>query len=199
MTFAYYPLTFSENAVHVSLDLETASLEHNAAILQIGAHTLENVNLKNFQEYVSVSSNEAAKRDFATETMEWWGLQDVELRRQVFGGMRTLQAAVNNFIGWCSYISSDNLSRVILWSKPQMFDIVILKNAVEQFVEWPFGHRNVGDVYTAMRALSPAQQQIAHDTVINDHPALQPHNALHDAIYQAAFIQSYLETTNAVY
>lgn len=194
--FNFRPLSYPPDAIHVSLDLETASLEPNAAIVQIGACTTEPVNLQNFTVSVDLRSCEREGLDVSKSTMEWWNKQDSELRKQVFGGKIVIKDALDQFYGWLEYISRDNLDRIYLWSKPQCFDIPILKTATEKFTTYPLSHRNVGDVYTLMRTLTVQEQEQVHNQVITEYPALQAHNALHDAIYQRAFIEAGLRKWN---
>lgn len=190
--FTYCPQFYTPGAVHVSLDLETASLETNAAIVQLGAAALTHKTIPTYSQYISLASNEKARRDVSKGTMEWWDKEDPALRKRVFAGTTELEFAVNQFIEWCNYLTNDNLERVILWSKPQCFDIPILKSAIEQFREYPFGHRNVGCVYTLLRTVPPEEQERRHNTCLRVYQNLESHNALHDAMYQREMIRASL-------
>lgn len=192
MTFTFRPSTYPANAVHISLDLETASLETNAAIVQIGAAALTHKTIPSYSQYISLASNERAKRDVSKGTMEWWNTQPSDLRKRVFAGTSDLEATLNQFIEWCNYLTNDQLDRIVLWSKPQCFDIPILKNAIEQFREYPFGHRNVGCVYTLLRTVPVEEQERRHNECVRVCQCLEPHNALHDAIYQREMIRASL-------
>lgn len=186
--FEFYPHYFTPAAIHISLDLETVSLSSDAAIIQIGAAAITTKHLKTFTQHISLASNEAAKRDVSISTMEWWNKQDPELRKRVFGGTTQLETALDMFIDWCMYLSGDNLDNIILWSKPQCFDIPVLRNAIECFREYPFGPRNVGDVYTLLRTVPVEEQERRHNNIGYNYPNLQPHDALSDAIYQREMI-----------
>lgn len=192
MTFGFRLAFYPTNPVHISLDLETASLEPNAAIVQLGAAALTHKTIPTYSQYISLASNEKVRRDVSVGTMEWWDKQPYDLRKRVFGGTTELEFAVNQFIEWCNYLTNDNLERVILWSKPQAFDIPILKSAIEQFREYPFGHRNVGCVYTLLRTVTPEEQERRHNNCLRVYQNLEPHNALHDAIYQREMIRGSL-------
>lgn len=196
MSFKFNHVTYPDNAVHVILDLETTSLEPTAGILQIGAVTLAKVDIPKFTCHISVADNERAKRHIDPDTLEWWNKQDPDLRKRVFGGSYTLKDSLEMFVGWCKYAARDDLSRVVLWSKPQCFDLPILKSAVELYQTWPFSHRNVGCCYTAMRALPLDVQTHIHNEVTDMYPALEAHDALHDAIYQAVFVKGFLQCTS---
>lgn len=192
MTFEFRPSVYPLNPVHISLDLETASLETNAAIVQLGAAALTHKSIPCYSQYISLASNEAAKRDVSISTMEWWNTQDPNLRKRVFSGTTALEFALKQFIEWCNYLTNDDLYRIVLWSKPLNFDIPILKSAIEQFQEYPFNHRNVGDVYTILRALPIEEQQRRHNACMRTYQYLEPHNALSDAMYQREMIRGSL-------
>ena len=192
MTSYFKPTTYHENPVHISLDLETASLETNAAIVQIGASALTHKTIPSYSQYISLASNERAKRDVSKATMEWWNKQSPDLRKRVFGGTTELEFAINQFIEWCNYLTNDDLKRVVLWSKPQAFDIPILKSAVECFREWPFGHRQVGCVYTILRTVPVEEQERRYNACINTYGTLLVHDAMHDALFQREMIRASL-------
>ena len=193
MTLEFKPYTYPANAIHVSLDLETASLENNAAIVQIGACVVgfPLAPIAPFNSHISLLSCERAGLEVSHSTMEWWDKQDPELRKKVFGGTTTIEQGINEFIGWCKKWSGGNLNRVVLWSKPAQFDLVVLKNATENFREWPFHYRNTGCAATAIRVLPTSIQEEIHKDAILVH-RIRPHDALSDAIYQAEFIAAFL-------
>ena len=192
MTLAFRPYTYPANAIHVSLDLETASLENNAAIVQIGACVVgSSLRLAPFNVHISLLSCERAGLDVSRSTMERWDKQDPELRKEVFRGTTPIEQGINEFIDLCKSLSGGDLNRVVLWSKPAQFDLVVLKNATEKFREWPFHYRNTGCAATAIRVLPTSIQEEIHKDAVLVH-RMRPHDALSDAIYQAEFIAAFL-------
>lgn len=192
MTLGFKPYTYPAQAVHVSLDLETASLENNAAIVQIGACVVDpSLPDVTFNSHISILSCERAGLEISRSTMKWWDKQDPELRKEVFGGTTPIEQGINEFIDWCKSLSGGDLNRIVLWSKPAQFDLVILKNAVENYREWPFHYRNTGCATTAIRILPHSLQADIHKEVTQTYK-IRPHDALSDAIYQAEFIATFL-------
>lgn len=186
MNKQFKPWTFPENAIHVALDLETASLDSNAAIVQLAAVTES----ASFEHRISLASNEQAGRHISKETMEWWNTQDAELRREVFGGTLGLYEALSEFHDWAVEISVGDLNRVILWGNGTEFDNVILQNAWEHFAEWPFHYRNAHHLRTLLTTVPREVQERAHNRFMAHHPDNIQHDALHDARYQHAMVMT---------
>lgn len=158
--------------IHISLDLETLSTSSNAAIVQIGAVTLDG---QEFCEYINPKSSEAAGLDVSVETIQWWSTQDPAIRAQVMGGTTSLATALGKFLKWCQEVGP--LDQIHLWSYGGDFDLPILRNAYECFTEYPFNYRN----HHCLRTLSWALGL----------PYIKParaHNALEDARTQAQLL-----------
>lgn len=187
MNKQFKPWTFPENAIHVALDLETASLDSNAAIVQLAAVTES----ASFDRRISLASNEQAGRHISKETMEWWNTQDSELRRKVFSGTQHLNDALQDFHQWCiELVGASALGRVILWGNGTEFDNVILQNAWEHFAEWPFYYRNAHHLRTLLTTVPREVQERAHNRFMAHHPDNIQHDALHDARYQHAMVMT---------
>lgn len=190
MTKQFKPWAFPTNAIHVALDLETASLDSNAAIVQLAAVTEQGTDDSDWQfnSRISLASNERAGRHISKETMEWWDTQDSELRRTVFGGNVELADAMAGFEMWARGISGNDLNRVVLWGNGTEFDNVILQNAFEQFATWPFHYRNAQHLRTLMITVPQDIQERAHNLFMAANPDNIQHDALHDARYQHAMV-----------
>lgn len=188
--------TFPVDAVHISLDLETAGISTEAAIVQIGAY---NVNTGDtFKCGVSLMDCERQGLVIDKETMEWWDKQDPELRKRVFGSSIELSEALAHFQRWIAAQGDGDydFSRVVLWGNGVDFDNIILKNAWEKFATWPFSHRN-NHHYRTLTALIPQHVlEAAHDEWDTAHGATDdPHDALSDALYQGYLIRGALQYT----
>jgi 3' exoribonuclease, RNase T-like len=192
MTKPFKPWAFPANAIHVALDLETASLESNAAIVQLAA-VCNNPSYQEFNIRISLVSNEIAGRHISKETMEWWDIQDSELRKKVFGGTDGLPEAMAAFHQWANEISMYQLDRIVLWGNGTEFDNVILQNAFEQFATWPFHYRNAHHLRTLLTTVPQHVQEYAHNLFIEHNPGNVQHDALHDARYQHAMVMAGLK------
>ena len=163
--------------IHISFDLETLSLESNAAIVQIGAVHVGSS--EEFNSYISPQSAEYLGGHVDVGTINWWAKQDPQIRNTVFGGTTYIRQALAEFYEWCLSLADGDINRVYLWSKGADFDCVVLKNNYELFMEYPFNFRNHRCVRTAMH-LKPLE---------NPTPNQGAHDALEDAKYQAQFIK----------
>jgi hypothetical protein len=189
----FKPWTFPSSAIHIAIDLETASTEPNAAIVQLAAVCKVGPVYHEFNEYISLLSNEQAKRDVSKETMEWWNTQDPALRSKVFGGKISLYEALNNFYAWAVELSGGEIGRVCLWGNGVDFDNVILKSAFELYATWPFNFRNNHHMRTLMAMVPLDVQESKHVHFLQNTSDHQAHDALSDARYQHAMIRAGLD------
>lgn len=173
---------------HISLDLETMSVESDAAIVQIGATVVGSP--ETFNVYIDPKSSESLGARVDTETMMWWDKQDPELRKRVFGGTVPIRAALDEFADWCSEMSNGDTEHVYLWSKGADFDCVVLKNNYEMYRTYPFDFRNHRCVRTIMDLLEQEHLNDISNRFWFHNPDGQKHDALTDAKYQAAFIHA---------
>lgn len=181
---AFKPWAFPANAIHIALDLETASTASNAAIVQLAAVC----DYGSFNELISLFSNEKIGRHISKETMEWWSTQDSVLRRRVFSGSAELGEVLGRFHTWAMHLSGGDLKRIVLWGNGTEFDNVILQNAFEQFATWPFHYRNAHHLRTLLSTVPLLVQESAHNHFMGNNPGNVQHDAIHDAGYQHAMV-----------
>lgn len=192
MTFEFKPAKFPENAVHVAVDLETASTEPNAAIVQIALVVVNSI-YDYFGAKVSLADCEREGFHVDKATMEFWDKQPAALRNEVFSGNATLRDVMGEVGDFFDYAADGYVDRLVLWGNGVDFDNVILKNSFERYYKWPIHYRNNHHLRT-LRALVPEQvQREAHENFIVEHPLAVPHNAYYDALYQAYQIEGALE------
>lgn len=193
--FKFKPENYPDNAVHVSLDLETASTSDNAAIVQLASVVVGSDYIKNvFNERISLASCEAHGCHVDVETMKWWDKQDPELRNHVFSGTRQLVDVLDDWDDWVYAQCEGDFSRVYLWGNGADFDCTILRNAYEIFAKWPINFRNHEHLRTMKRNTPVDWQESAHIWFIGKFgDQAKPHAAEWDAIYQAHIIQYGLE------
>ena len=180
----YFP-RFPAAAIHIMLDLETASTANDAAIVQIGAITEAG---QKFTCYVSLASCEQNGFDVSLETMDLWARQDPAVRNRVFSGDTPINVAVTQFLDWAEEQCGGDWNRIVLWGNGCEFDNVILKTAVERFFEWPFSPRNNHSLRT-ISCLTPIEIQREADEFA---PAHTPHDALSDAHVQMSRLKHFL-------
>ena len=166
--------------IRLSIDMETASINRNAAILTLGAHQFGlpyGTPAFEFYEKASLASNERRKFDISRETMEWWDKQDPVMRNEVFSGTQDIGQMLESFSNWCTQ-RFGNLNEIELWSRGADFDCVILQNAyMEIWGEYPFNFRN----HMCQRTVS----KIIPPHIMSGIPKQEmKHHALEDARYQ---------------
>lgn len=189
MTFEFKPEVNHPEAVHISLDLETASTATNAAILQIGAVCINNPSIY-YSRYISPADNDKHGRHVDVATMEWWSKQDPQVRARVFNNPDpvTLEEALEYFVLWCKDLCAGDFSRIYLWSKGADFDLPILKSAYEIFGDYPFNFRNHRCYRTEMSAVDSVTQRRRAEIFLADAVNFQAHDALWDARLQARLL-----------
>lgn len=187
----FKPWTYPEDAVHIALDLETASLEKSAAIVQLAAAVIPVGAMKGcyptFDSRISLQSCEHVLLHVSKETMEWWNTQDPELRKKVFSGTTQIGDALLDFYDWTKSLAGTT-GQIVLWGNGTEFDNVVLQNAWELFMEWPFHYRNAHHLRTLLTTVPLDVQERAHNRFLADNPGNVQHDALHDARYQAHMI-----------
>lgn len=175
------PDSNNKTPVRIMLDLETMSLEDNAAIIQIGACTfMTPKDQAKFVCYIDPKSSEEAGCHVSKETMEWWNKQNTQLRTLVFSGTTPIQDALASFSGWVFQQCEGDYSRLKLYANGPEFDWVILKNAFYKVLgTWPFPHRAA----QSTRSLWDVADMLELMVVKTANCA--QHNALADALAQA--------------
>ena len=193
--FNFKPDSYRTDAIHVSVDLETASTSDNAAIVQLACVVVGSDYKKNvFSRYISLASCEQHGMEVSVETMKYWDGQDPELRKQVFGGTTKIQYVLGAWLEWLREISEGDLDRIYLWGNGADFDCTILRNAYEIFDKWPLDFRKHEHLRTLKRGMPVDWQQLAHERFMQEFGLVAvPHNAIWDAIYQGFTIEHGLE------
>lgn len=164
--------------IRIMLDLETMSLEDNAAIVQIGACSMNGHN--KFCVYIKPESSERAGLHVDKQTMEWWDKQDATVRARVFGGTYELEEALSMFSLWVKDQCAGDLTRLRMYANGPEFDWVILKNSfLRVFGSWPFSHRAPQSLRTLRDIADMLGMQVPKGSD-------NSHDALYDALNQAA-------------
>lgn len=181
-----YPNNYSE----LMIDLETLSLEPNAAIIQIGAVFFDprqelypigpGFSIRIQASQYAHDPRKAKDYHVSGDTAEWWMKQDEHLRNRVFAGTNSLEHALATFSSWLSQHNTGTpLSELKVWANDPDFDCVILKHAMQYEGEgWPFGYNKLRAMRTRMDGIP---EKILEGIAPND----AKHDAYFDAIHQA--------------
>lgn len=175
-------------SLHVMLDLETMGVDHNSAIIAIGATKFDP--LKKFEIadsfYVSVDPTDQERfgRVFNGSTVKWWMSKDRDAARAALmsSELIDLGSALMAFDEW---FGSESLP---LWGNGATFDNVIMRSAyksINQPAPWEFWHDRC---FRTLKNLVPKDFT----------PALPPidgvaHHALYDAIKQTYTLQAIVD------
>jgi hypothetical protein len=172
---------------HVSVDLETASSEPNAAILAIGAvpFDLEGDLRKEYPKeigfYVNVDLQSCIDEGLhvSGSTFRWWLQQSVEARGALEAPAPVaLAIALMRFGGWIDQLGPD----VRLWSHAT-FDAPILSHAYSVTGEkQPWKFWDARDIRTIVDLAYGSER-------VPDVPDAYKHNALWDAYRQGIMVQ----------
>ena len=180
--------TVKTQLINIVLDLETLSLQEDAAILQIGCCIPQFDRVKipegiSHEFEVTVAYDIAVKSEFHkdSETMDWWEKQDPRVRKLVFSGQNNYEDALHQLVFWL-----DNLrlagADIAIWGNGSDFDNRLLTYTLNCYGFkkcWDF--RNNRDLRT-LKALFPLEG--AGITLVRTSAEIA-HTALGDARYEA--------------
>lgn len=167
------------NPNDIMIDLETLDVTEDAYILSIGACTMDKS--EQFYEIVGTKQN----RSISVDTIWWWTQQSPQAR-DVIGQSKisktSLPVALCKLTEWLG--KQDFNSNLGVWSHGATFDIKMLENAYHQFnLECPWAFWQARDTRTLINI---------HTMLTNNPYKLERsgihHNALDDALYQAAWM-----------
>ncbi len=173
--------------VRIMFDLETLSLDDNAAIIQIGASIFHwdgelNPHVDRvFSAHISPSEAEANGGHVSKDTMEWWNKQEPQLRTRVFSGTQSTGSVLNSFNNWIRAACELDYTRLRMYCRGPECDWVILKNAFYRTLgEFPLPYRAPQSDRTLDELANIAGFQVP------EFKNQFPHDAAHDAITQGA-------------
>ncbi len=182
----------NDEVINIMLDLETLGTRPGCKILSIGACIFD----CDKRQWVASSFYQRASSDYQSRltsdaaTEDWWAKQDPEVRAEAFGGTEFVHVILGNFINWVSsFITAGKSIRI--WSKGATFDVPIIEYALETYnmkAPWKFWE------VACFRTLQDLGISLGIDADKFDG---DKHNALHDAINQAAHAEKILSTLRA--
>ena len=163
---------------HIMLDLETMSLEPNAALVSIGAVAMNDRAEplpSGFYANVSLASSVNAGLHIDPGTVMWWLGQSDSARAALTGETQTLHAALADFRDWVFSVSAPGLGGV--WGNGAAADNVWIASAFKASHGKHIWSHKLDRCYRTFRAMhSDMPEPPANDAA---------HNALADAKWQA--------------
>lgn len=159
----------SQDKIHVMVDIETLGVIPSAVILSIGAITIVNSPVPEWNFYQELDTDTQFERTKSQSTIDWWAKQPEGLMPK---GSTDIRKALSNFHEFFSHLRAEP----IVWCKGTDCDIAILTHAFTQY------HMPVPWKYDAVRDFRTLKKLFPHYS----YPANpNAHNALADAKHQA--------------
>jgi hypothetical protein len=172
---------------HIMLDLETLGTRPSSIVVSIGATRFDPNSGATGGRFYAVPNRieqRMAKRTEENETLAWWARQEPEAQRVLVEDQEPVTDAL-----W-------RLARFIgpgvqgVWGNGAAFDNAILASLYQTFdleVPWPFW---IDRCFRTLKAIGKAND-------VKPPPFLgTPHNALDDALHQAAHLQRIVLAAN---
>lgn len=132
------------NDIHLMIDLETAGVSKNAALLSIGAvlFTKQGVTISEYYSRINLETDHGGKID--PSTFIWWLQQSEEARKTITEDKgEQMFVVIDDFCAWVRDFSPVDLKDVKVWGNGATFDIVILQEAFNRVGRtWPFSFWN---------------------------------------------------------
>jgi hypothetical protein len=173
------------------VDIETLSLQPNAVVLSIGAVRFDphsDIVASHFNANVNAQPQIAAKRDVDASTVGWWLSQSEQARNAVSSSLlglapdpETVLRLLNDFV--CEEPDTR------LWGYGATFDNAALRSLYNDFnvkPAWSYKHDRCARTIANLEAAT---------TVPKLEFAGVKHNAYHDALNQARYVQHILKHT----
>lgn len=172
----------------VMLDLEATGTGPNAVIVSIGACFFDKEEVGHGIYLVLERADQEAKgREVSIDTLDWWSRQSAEAR-SVFDAPQTpVEHALSAFSQFIE-LYADDPKKVCMWGNGSDFDNVILGTLYQTYdMKRPWSYSN-NRCFRTLKNIA-----LAFDS--HDLPEREGthHNALDDAVFQAAMAGRYLK------
>lgn len=189
----------------VTIDLETCSLEPNAAVLQVAAVAWQRNALASeelfftdvppFDAKVDLRSCVMDGFDFDRDTCRWWSQQPEQLRQEIAGGdCYPVNEVFDNFIQWLTEVKTAHKADTLcIWSQGADFDIAILRNVLRRYnLSLPTSYRNFRDARTFIAEVGsrvilsdPSEGLADHNKIYESLPPFPEKENVHNALFDA--------------
>lgn len=170
------------------LDLETMASSNDAVIVSIGACFFDKEEIGDCIYLVlDREEQKQANRKVSEDTMIWWDNQSTEALA-VFDAPQTPVANALNCFSQFIELYADDSKSVLMWGNGSDFDNAILGSLYDLWgIKKPWSFRN-NRCFRTLKNIAIAYD--SHDLPEREGTA---HNALDDAVYQAAMAGRYLK------
>lgn len=174
---------------HFMVDNETLATTPDAAIVSIGACSIEHPTNRFYVEIDFQAELEEAPRLIDPETMAWWDKQSEEARAVLTRGTVPLGKALIDFVSWVHSLGPHPRP----WSNGATFDVVMIEHALRQYgIPCPWKFWNVCDQRTLIMMTKVITGQKMKPEREGTH-----HNALDDAVFQAQWVSDCFKALKA--
>ena len=163
-----------KKVTNIMVDCETLGVVPGCSILSIGACSFDLT--RTFYRSITHESCRAYGFHEELPTVRWWCKQKDSVIVEAFAGGSSIEAALEDFAQFLKQFESFRI-----WSKGADFDLPILSRAFYLIGDPTPWEKNTG----CFRTL----QETFPDIPLPDRRELEAHNALNDALYQAAHAQ----------
>lgn len=149
-----------KNRINIAIDLETASLRSDAAILSIAAQVFQperfDLMTKNFLSNdgafncnVNLASCGTSGLHIDNDTMMWWSKQSDDAKASILMPPVLLSTALQEFSNWLAAMRQKYDADILLWAQGSDFDFPILRNAFRVCgLELPWDYKSQRDART---------------------------------------------------
>lgn len=157
-----------KKVINIAIDLETLSLESDAAIISIAAvpfnPVVEEVNvfsvfqvqmdgsgesLDEFYEVVNATSCALKGMHIDMETVKWWSKQNIEVKADLLSHQAlNICEAMNSFHNYLEGMKKAYDADIVVWAQGADFDFPKIRNAYRACLkgaDLPWGYRDVRD------------------------------------------------------
>jgi hypothetical protein len=174
--------------IDLMIDLETMSMDPNAAIVSLGAVFFDKEELgPKFYNTINLASSVKAGGKIDSNTIMWWMKQGDSARLAFVDADKPIALVLTGFQEFLRAVCSSEDVRI--WGNGAAFDNVLLRQAYMRLgwrAPWLYKH---DCCYRTLKVLYP-------DIVADEPEGNVHHNALSDAIYQATHLQKILRRLN---
>ncbi len=193
-------MTVNESAIQLMLDIETMGVGPSAAMLSIGLVRFSEADgvlpYEHYHWHIDLADSIRQGATVDGETVAWWltqpeharrGLRGLQARQDGHGGQPEERALVQ--LNW--RLQAPDLAGAPIWANGIDFDLVILRSALARHKLAP------GWAYWQQRDLRTLRKLLPH-VPAPERDEADKHNALRDALHQAAHCAALLRALRAV-
>lgn len=166
------------------LDLETLGTKPGSVILSIGACTFGTPARRTFHAYLDLDSQVRRGMTIDPDTLMWWLKQSEQARAAQDTPRDQPGNVLPAFADWCTSVSGGAFT---IWGHGSNFDLPLIEELYRRYaVKWPWKYNAVRDTRTVFALVGKKMGDFGTPNVL-------AHDALQDAVYQAAETSACLE------